>query len=149
MPFLPFLIELTTKNKGSATAPRSMTAITLHQGSSEFHKFVKVPSLAPGKEFTKSVTIDPYQPPLGIIKTVAQADYNHGGAELPGAEIVIIARRWDVTTFRTHTTTSGQQTSDTSADSFPSMSPTATTLSGSFSPTTATKLTWDFTADVP
>ena len=250
-----FLIELTTKNQGSATAPRSMTAITLHQGSSEFRKFVKVPSLDAGKEFTKSVTIDPYQPPLGIIKTVAQADYNHGGAELPGKEIVIIARRWDVTTFLTHTTSGGQQTSDTSADSgksgspfyfsfskldesakkfvytanggitekwsekgtctgsgskdksmspwaksslwisstltsydskiasrlapkfkvtvtclggtklkvpvafqdlatekkssFPSMSPTSTTLSDSFSPTRATKLTWDFTADVP
>jgi hypothetical protein len=250
-----FLIGLTTKNQGSATAPRSMTAVTLLQGSSKFHKFVKVPSLAPGKEFTKSVTIDPYQPPLGIIKTVAQADYNHGGAELPGGEIVIIARRWDVTTFLTHTTAGGQETSDTSADSgqsgsqlyfsfskldesakkfyytakggitekwsesgtcsgsgskdkslspwpksslwisgtltsydskiashlapkfsvtvtclggqklkvpvafqdlatekkgsFPAMSPTATTLSGSYSPTKSTKLTWDFTADVP
>ena len=250
-----FLIELTTKNKGSATAPRSMTAITLLQGSSKFRKFVKVPSLAAGREFTKSVTIDPYQPPLGIIKTVAQADYNHGGAEQPGGEIVIIARRWDVTTFLTHTTAGGQQTSDTSADSgksgspfyfrfskldesakkfdytanggitekwsesgtctgsgskdkdlnpwpksslwisstltsydskiashlapkfkvtvtclggqklkvpvsfqdlvtlagkgFPSMSPSSTTLSGSFAVNTATKVTWDFTADVP
>ena len=119
-----FLIGLTTKNEGSATAPRSMTAITLHQGSSKFRKFVKVPSLDPGKEFTKTVTIDPYQPPLGIIKTVAQADYNHGGSELPGKEIVIIARRWDVTTFITHTTAGGgQQTSDTSADSEQSGSP--------------------------
>ena len=250
-----FLIELTTKNEGSASAPRSMTAITLIEGSSKFHKFVKVPSLDPGKKFTKSVTIDPYQPPLGIIKTVAQADYNHGGAETPGKEIVIIARRWDVTTFRAHTTVGGQETSDTSADSgksgspfyfsfskldesskkfyytakggitekwsesgtcsgsgsrdksmnpwpksslwisgtltsydsriashlaptfkvtvtclggqklkvpvsfqdlvtskkkgFPSMSPGSTTLSGSYSPTSATKLTWEFTADVP
>lgn len=250
-----FLIALTTKNEGSATAPRSMTAITLIQGASEFRKFVKVPSLAAGKGFTKSVTIDPYQPPLGIIKTVAQADYNHGGTESPGKEIVIIARRWDVTTFTTHTTAGGQQTSDTSADSggsgtalyfsfskldesakkfiytvkggvtenfsesgtctgsgskdkdqnpwpksslwisagltsynslvaahlvkpfkitatclggtkvtvpvsfqdlatqkkgsFPAMTPAAKTLSGSFSPTSATKLTWEFTADVP
>ena len=250
-----FLIGLTTKNTGSATAPRSMTAIKLTQGSSSFRKFVKVPSLAPGAEFTKSVTIDPYQPPLGIVTTEAQADYNHGGAALPGKEIVIIARRWDVTTFLTHTTAGGQETSDTSADSgnsgsafyfsfskldesakkfvytanggitekwsesgtcngsgskdkslspwkksslwisstlksydskvashlaptfkvtvtclggtklkvpvafqdlatekkgsFPSMSPTDKTLSGSYSPTTATKLTWDFTADVP
>ena len=112
-----FLIAVTTKNKGSATAPRSMTAITLAQGSSKFRKFVKVPSLDPGKEFTKSVTIDPYQPPLGIIKTEAQADYNHGGADKPGAEIVIIARRWDVTKFITHTTAGGQETSDTRADS--------------------------------
>jgi hypothetical protein len=252
-----FLIGLTTKNKGSATAPRSMTAITLIEGTSQFRKFVKVPRLAPGKEFTKFVTIDPYQPPLGIIKTVAQADYSHGGAEAHGKEIVIIARRWDVTTFITHTTAGGQQTSDTSANSgqsgsafffsfskldesakkfyytakggitekwsesgtctgsgskekslspwpksslwisvtltkydskvashlaptfkvtvtclggqklkvpvsfqdlatltakkgtFPSMSPAATTLSGSASATSATKVTWEFTADVP
>lgn len=84
---------------------------------------MKVPSLDPGKEFTKSVTIEPYQPPLGIIKTVAQADYNHGGAELPGKEIVIIARRWDLTTFITHTTTGDQETSDTSAGSGESATP--------------------------
>ncbi len=138
-----FLIELTTKNKGSASAPRSMTAITLHQGSSDFRKFVKVPSLSPGKEFTKNVTIDPYQPPLGIIKTVAQADYNHGGAELPGKEIVIIARRWDVTTFITHTTADGgQQTSDTSANSGKSGSP----LYFSFSKLDESSKKFDYTA---
>jgi hypothetical protein len=112
-----FLISLTTKNKGSATAPPSMTAVILTQGSSSFKKFVKVPSLAPGKDFTKSVTIDPYQPPLGIIRTAAQADHSHGGAEVHGKEIVIIARRWDVTTFKAHTTVGGQEVSDTSADS--------------------------------
>lgn len=118
-----FLIRVTTKNEGTATAARSRTGVTLEERGSSFTKAVRVPALAPKKEFTGYVTIDPYTPPLGIIKTVGQADLNHAGTKTNGPEIVIIPRRWDVTTFKTHTSAAGIQTSDTSADSDKSGTP--------------------------